>query len=121
MTSDDINAVSPATGLALSANSTATKATPMAPAVIQERSHEPCAGSVLMSLVVLAYVTLGGLRGTAWANTFQTLVFMILGAVTFFVIVSKLGGMEAALARVSEVVPELLVRGDRIGKLEASP
>jgi SSS family solute:Na+ symporter len=57
-------------------------------------------GSLAMCSVVLAYVLAGGLRGTAWANTFQTLVFMILGGVTFVVITSKLGGLGATLARV---------------------
>ena len=71
-----------------------------------------------MCVVVIGYVTLGGLRGTAWANTFQTLVFMTLGAITFTVIVSRLGGVEAAFARVAEIEPALLVRGERIGKLE---
>lgn len=75
-------------------------------------------GSLAMCVVVIGYVTLGGLRGTAWANTFQTLVFMTLGAITFAVIVSRLGGIGAAFARVAEVEPELLVRGERIGRLE---
>jgi SSS family solute:Na+ symporter len=76
-------------------------------------------GSLLICSVVVAYVTSGGLRGTAWANTFQTLVFMVLGAVTFVFIVSRLGGLESALARVEEIAPGLLVRGDAIpsGKL----
>jgi solute:Na+ symporter, SSS family len=75
-------------------------------------------GSFTMCAVVLAYVLAGGLRGTAWANTFQTLVFMVLGGVTFAVITSRLGGLSAALARVAEVDPSLLMRGDRIGRAE---
>lgn len=51
-------------------------------------------GSLLICIVVLIYVFLGGMRGTAWANAFQTIVFMILGVVTFGVIASKLGGQE---------------------------
>lgn len=75
-------------------------------------------GGLVMTAVVMAYVTAGGLRGTAWANTFQTLVFMILGGVTFAVITSKLGGLGATLARVAEVDVSLLMRGDRIGRAE---
>jgi len=71
-------------------------------------------GSLLICSVVVVYVTSGGLRGTAWANTFQTLVFMVLGAVTFFYIVHRLGGLQGALARVGEAAPELLVRGEAI-------
>jgi len=48
--------------------------------------------------VVLIYVFFGGMRGTAWANTFQTMVFMVLGVVTFYVIAGKLGGQPSLLA-----------------------
>lgn len=75
-------------------------------------------GSVSMCLVVLAYVTAGGLRGTAWANTFQTLVFMILGAVTFAVVLSSSGGPAGAMEEVATVAPELLARGGLIKPLE---
>lgn len=64
--------------------------------------------------MVLTYVTYGGLRGTAWANTFQTLVFMILGAVTLFYILHQLGGMRSALERVAAARPDLMVRGDNV-------
>ena len=49
-------------------------------------------GSAVICLVVLTYVFTGGMRATAWANAFQTAVFMILGVVTFYVIAMKLGG-----------------------------
>ena len=51
-------------------------------------------GSLMICFVVLTYVFFGGMRGTAWANAFQTIVFMVLGVVTFGVIASKLGGQE---------------------------
>lgn len=71
-------------------------------------------GGLLISAVILTYVIFGGLRGTAWANTFQTLVFMGLGAVTFWVIVQKLGGLSKAMTIVSQKRPSLLVRGDHV-------
>jgi SSS family solute:Na+ symporter len=74
------------------------------------------AGSLAVCAVVLVYVSYGGLRGTAWANTFQTLVFMVLGAVTFFWIVHSLGGFEQVMTRVAEEQPGLLARGERISK-----
>ncbi|HMO14644.1 MAG TPA: sodium:solute symporter family protein [Pirellulaceae bacterium] len=43
-------------------------------------------------LVVLAYVFMGGMRGTAWANAFQTAFFMVLGIVTFVSIANSMGG-----------------------------
>jgi SSS family solute:Na+ symporter len=68
-------------------------------------------GSLLICVVVSIYVTAGGVRSTAWANTLQTLVFMALGAVTFVVIVRALGGLESALRAVD---PTLLMHGERI-------
>lgn len=67
-------------------------------------------GKLVISLVVLTYVFLGGLRGAAWANTFQTLVFMVLGVVTFALIASHLGGAAAASERVLEAHPGKLTR-----------
>jgi SSS family solute:Na+ symporter len=75
------------------------------------------AGSAAVCLVVLAYVTYGGLRGTAWANTFQTLVFMVLGGLAFFWIVRSVGGLERALGSIADEAPELLIRGDNIRPL----
>ncbi len=69
-------------------------------------------GSLVICCVVLTYVFFGGMRGTAWANAFQTLVFMTLGVVTFFTIADKIGGAEAATAAVLEQHPEKLTLGD---------
>ncbi|MEQ8790942.1 MAG: sodium:solute symporter family protein [Pirellulaceae bacterium] len=54
--------------------------------------------SLVICLVVLTYVFFGGMRGTAWANAFQTAVFMILGVVSFVVIAYGLGGQDSFLA-----------------------
>lgn len=59
-------------------------------------------GGLLICGVVLCYVTYSGMRGTAWVNTFQTLIFMVLGGVTFFVIMYRMGGFSTALANVDE-------------------
>ena len=65
-------------------------------------------GSLVICCVVLVYVFFGGMRGTAWANTFQTIVFMVLGIVTFFVIAGGLGegsfleNMQNASSQVQE-------------------
>ncbi len=69
-------------------------------------------GSGVICVVVLTYVFFGGMRGTAWANAFQTFVFMALGVVTFVTISSKLGGMEAASAAVAERFPAKLTLGN---------
>jgi SSS family solute:Na+ symporter len=75
-------------------------------------------GSFAVCAVVLAYVTFGGLRGTAWANAFQTLVFMSLGALAFFWITRELGGIGPLLDKVGVERPDLLIRGERIPPLK---
>ena len=65
-------------------------------------------GSMLVCVVIMLYVSYGGLRGTAWVNTFQTIVFMILGVVTFVVIINKFGGISSAMSLVAEKHPELI-------------
>jgi SSS family solute:Na+ symporter len=60
-------------------------------------------GSLLICGVVLAYVFFGGMRGTAWANAFQTTVFMALGVVTFVMLAFKLGRGETLLASLENV------------------
>lgn len=50
----------------------------------------------IVCLVVLFYVFFGGMRATAWANTMQTLVFMVMGLIAFYVITKALGGAVAA-------------------------
>ncbi len=57
----------------------------------------PWLGSLVICLVVLSYVFFGGMRGTAWANAFQTVIFMILGLVTFYLLAMKLGGGETLM------------------------
>lgn len=48
-------------------------------------------GSLLVCVIVLIYVGFGGVRGTAWANAFQALVFVTLGVLTVFLIVADMG------------------------------
>ena len=71
--------------------------------------------SLIICGVVLIYVFFGGMRGTAWANTFQTIVFMVLGIVTFSMIAMKLGGKESfleSLRAASSAIPQdKLIRG----------
>ena len=67
-------------------------------------------GSGVICLVVLVYVFFGGIRGTVWANTFQTIVFVALGVVTFWIIADKLGGPVHATAMVQEYNPTKLKR-----------
>lgn len=68
-------------------------------------------GSSLMCAVIFTYVTYGGMRSTAWVNTLQTIVFMTVGALAFFVILGEYGGIGAAMTKVAETNDELLLIG----------
>ncbi|MBI1762345.1 MAG: sodium:solute symporter family protein [Acidobacteria bacterium] len=54
-------------------------------------------GGALVALVVMSYVFFGGMRGTAWVNTFQTLLFLCFGITALIVIAKGLGGFGAAI------------------------
>ncbi len=60
-------------------------------------------GSLVVCMVVLFYVFFGGMRGTAWANAFQTIVFMVLGGAAFYLLAMKLGG-QASLSENLQVL-----------------
>ncbi len=57
------------------------------------------AGGLLVALVVMSYVFLGGMRGTAWVNTFQTLLFLVFGTLAVFVIGRGMGGFGTVMER----------------------
>lgn len=61
--------------------------------------------------VVWLYVSLGGARATAWANALQTLIFLVVGVVTFGMIADKLGGATEATRMVQEYNPTKFTRG----------
>ncbi len=71
--------------------------------------------SLVIAGVVLYYIFAGGVRSAAWANTFQTIVFMIMGFLAFYMISTKLGGLEAASAMADA---EKAVRAGNIGELQ---
>jgi SSS family solute:Na+ symporter len=54
-------------------------------------------GGAVVALVVMSYVFFGGMRGTAWVNTFQTLLFLSFGLVALFVIGAGMGGFPSAV------------------------
>lgn len=82
---------------------------------ITQNSIPKWVGGLLICAVVLCYVTYSGMRGTAWVNTFQTLIFMILGGLTFVVILYRMGGFSNAL---SQVDSGLLMQSDHVKPLE---
>lgn len=62
----------------------------------------PWLTGMVICAVVLSYVFMGGSRGAAWANTLQTLVFMVVGIVSFVLIAKGLGGFAEASRNASE-------------------
>jgi len=54
-------------------------------------------GGAVVSLVVMGYVLFGGMRGTAWVNTFQTILFLSFGAVAVAAIGHGMGGFRQAV------------------------
>jgi SSS family solute:Na+ symporter len=59
-------------------------------------------GGGLVALVVMSYVFCGGMRGTAWVNTLQTLLFLAFGLAACGVIGQSLGGFAGAVERLLE-------------------
>jgi SSS family solute:Na+ symporter len=53
-------------------------------------------GGAVVALVVMSYVFFGGMQGTAWVNTFQTVLFLTFGAVALAVIAAGMGGFRSA-------------------------
>jgi SSS family solute:Na+ symporter len=54
-------------------------------------------GGAVVALVVMSYVFFGGMRGTAWVNAFQTVLFLSFGAVALIVISRGMGGFGSAM------------------------
>ena len=54
-------------------------------------------GGAVVAVVVMSYVFFGGMRGTAWVNTFQTVLFLSFGAIALVVIGRGMGGFGAAM------------------------
>jgi SSS family solute:Na+ symporter len=56
-------------------------------------------GGAVVAVVVMSYVFFGGMRGTAWVNTFQTLLFLSFGAIAIAIIGAGMGGFSGAVER----------------------
>ncbi|MFT7487225.1 MAG: SSS family solute:Na+ symporter, partial [Candidatus Paceibacteria bacterium] len=72
---------------------------------------------IVISCVVLFYIFSGGLRAAAWANAFQTVIFMVTGLIAFNLIADKLGGLEEATSAVLTNAHDHIVR-TKISKLQ---
>lgn len=75
-------------------------------------------GGAIVALVVMGYVFFGGMRGTSYVNTFQTILFMLFGTLAVVIIGSSMGGFRNAITamQASPATSALLTR-ERISPL----
>lgn len=57
------------------------------------------AGGLLVAAVVMSYVFFGGMRGTAWVNALQTVMFLTFGLAAVVLISMGMGGFPAVAER----------------------
>ncbi|MBI4564518.1 MAG: sodium:solute symporter family protein [Planctomycetes bacterium] len=76
-------------------------------------------GGGIVALVVMGYVFFGGMRGTAWVNTFQTVLFLCFGMAAFVLIARGLGGLDQIMdSMVSNPKTSPLLTRERIAPAE---
>lgn len=71
-------------------------------------------GGAIVAMVVMSYVFFGGMRGTAWVNTFQTVLFLCFGAIALIVIGAGMGGFGSAAQALKESPLSYLLTRERI-------
>ena len=71
-------------------------------------------GGAIVALVVMGYVFFGGMRGTAWVNTFQTVLFLCFGAAALIVIGVGMGGFTTAAQAMQKSPLAYLLTRERI-------
>jgi SSS family solute:Na+ symporter len=75
-------------------------------------------GGAVVAMVVMCYVFFGGMRGTAWVNTFQTSLFLCFGAIALIVIGAGMGGFrDSAEALLSSPATAPLLTRERVSPL----
>jgi solute:Na+ symporter, SSS family len=66
----------------------------------------------------MGYVFFGGMRGTAWVNTFQTILFLSFGAIALIVIGRGIGGFTSAMeSLVASAATAPLLTRERVSPL----
>ena len=71
-------------------------------------------GGAIVAMVVMSYVFFGGMRGTAWVNTFQTVLFLCFGAIALVVIGVGMGGFRSAAQALQASPMSSLLTRERI-------
>ncbi|MFM7186681.1 MAG: sodium:solute symporter [Armatimonadota bacterium] len=71
-------------------------------------------GGAIVAITVVAYVFFGGMRGTAWVNTFQTVLFLAFGVTAFTLIAKSVGGFPATMQAISDGPQNFLLSRERM-------
>jgi SSS family solute:Na+ symporter len=71
-------------------------------------------GGAIVALVVMSYVFFGGMRGTAWVNTLQTVLFLAFGTIAFVVIGAGMGGFRSSAEAILGSPSSYLMTRERI-------
>jgi SSS family solute:Na+ symporter len=71
-------------------------------------------GGALVALVVMSYVFLGGMRGTAFVNAFQTVLFLSFGLAAVIFIGYRSGGFGGAMERIAASPDAWLLSRERV-------
>ncbi len=69
------------------------------------------AGAVLLTLVIVAYIFIGGMKSVALTDVKQGILMFVLMFAALIVIASNYGGIQAANEAVFQLKPELFSRG----------
>jgi solute:Na+ symporter, SSS family len=71
-------------------------------------------GGAIVALVVMSYVFPGGMRGTAFVNAFQTVLFLSFGLAAVLFIGWKSGGFAGAMERIAASPDAWLLSRERV-------
>jgi SSS family solute:Na+ symporter len=75
-------------------------------------------GGAVVALVVMSYVFFGGMRGTAFVNAFQTVMFLSFGTIAVIVIANGMGGFSTTVERLlADPATAPLLTRDRVSPL----
>lgn len=75
------------------------------------------AGLFFVPAFIALYLIMGGMKGTAWANTIQGIFFCLMAFLLFFAVMAKYGGFMGAMDQVFVRHPELFELGWNDGKV----
>ncbi|RLT17516.1 MAG: sodium:solute symporter family protein [Planctomycetota bacterium] len=71
-------------------------------------------GGAVVAVTVMSYVFFGGMRGTAWVNTFQTILFLAFGITAFTLIAKSVGGFPATMNEIANGPQGFLLTRERM-------